>query len=539
MKKRFLTALILIAALFVVGCTPDANAPGGGAAPGGATPGGAAPPTETQPGTGTAPEATQFQRTVTIGVSTDMPSNMPFGDPNIQTSIMTYSTFNELVRVDTSDWSVHPELAHSWEHNADSSVFTFFLRDDVVFHNGEPFTAEDVKFTFEFATNQANEGINFPIQGGALIEEIVAVDAHTVTFYLNRPVPDWLFYANAKILSAPTVERYGIMEGGVIGTGPFYFVEHVPGISWTVRRFDNYWGELPVTEEKTWVVIADASARSLSLEAGDVDVIFNVATTDIPGFKANPNVVVYQAPGINNLFLGINNSRPAGSDLRIRQAIAHAVNRDDIVGAVFEGGAVGSPAWNFISTVSQGYATVDPIPFDVEASRAILAEAGFGPNNRLTLELYVFALHLPTAEVLQHSLGQSYFDVNITEWSQSGFTANIMADGGYDLMINGSSSVGGTMNIINRFFTTTGVSNPAFFHNEWLDSRYQDAMNSATYEEMIAIYAEIQQFLAYQVPYVPLVQQYLWAVGSSGFSGAYLGNQSYTVTFANARVALN
>jgi ABC-type transport system substrate-binding protein len=138
--------------------------------------------------------------------------------------------------------------------------------------------------------------------------------------------------------------------------------------------------------------------------------------------------------------------------------------------------------------------------------------------------------------MLQHSLRQSYIDVHITEFSQSGFTATIMADGGYDLMLNQSSSVGGTMNIIQRFLTAEGNTNVAQFYSEHLEELYLQAIDAPDYEAMLHYYALIQQYIAEQVPMVPLVQQYLWAIGSANFSGAYLGNQNYTVHFTNARV---
>jgi len=393
-----------------------------------------------------------------------------------------------------------------------------------------------VKFTFEYASSTENEGIAFPIIGGAYIDEIVVEDARTVIFHLNRSTADWLFYASQKIMSAATVERDGIEIGGAIGTGPFYFAEHVPGVSWTLHRFDGYWGEPAPTEEITFVVINDAAARSLALEAGDVVAIFAPATNDIPRFQANDNFNVFRGDNLSNIFLGINMNRPEGEELQIRQAIAMGVSRDDIVVAAYEGGAVGVPSYNFINDVSPGFAQVDAFPHDLDAARALLAELGYDETNRLELTLYTFGLFMPVAEIVQHSLSQINIDVTIQEWAQSGFSANIREDGGFDLYIQQSSSVGGILNIVQRFLTAAGPSNLVGFNNPEMEALFQSAIDAGNLEDLLYYYALIQELLAYQVPVVPLVQQYLWTIGSADFFGVYLGNQNYTVDFSRSFV---
>ena len=477
-----------------------------------------------------------FRSSIRIGQSTDIPSNAPFGNSNIQTGITTNSTFSRLVNINTDDFSIEPSLATSWEANEDSTVWTFHLRDDVVFHNGAPFVAEDVRFTFEFAGSTDNDGINFPIIGSTFIDNIVVENDHTVTFYLNRSTADWLFYASQKIMSYSTVQSMGIEAGGPIGTGPFVFTNHEPGVSWTLNRFDGYWGELPVTEELVFIVINDAAARSLALEAGDVDAIFAPATVDIPRFLANDNFNVFRGDNLSNIFLGINTQRPAGSDMRIRQALAMAVNRDDLVFAVFEGGQVGAPSYNFINDVSPGFATVTAHPLDLEAAKALLAEAGYDANNRLQLQLYTFGLFMPMAEMIQFSLSLINVDVVITEWAQSGFSANIREDGGFDLYIQQTSSVGGVLNIVQRFLTAGGPSNLKGYNSPRMEELFRNAIEAGTLEDMLSYYAQIQEHLAYEVPVVPLVQQYLWTIGSANFFDVHLGNQNYTVNFSNSFV---
>jgi len=480
-----------------------------------------------------APEGATFQSHIRIAQPSDLPSNTPYGEHATQTAVLTNSTFSRLVDVDTSDFSILPALATTWESNEDSTVWTFHLRDDVQFHNGEHFTANDVKFTFEYAGSADNEGIMAAIVGAAYIDEIVVEDDYTITFYLNRSTADWLIYASQKIMSQASVERYGIDVGGSIGTGPFRFESHNPGVSWTIVRFDDYWGELPVTEQITSVVIPDAAARSLALEAGDVEAVFAPAITDIPRFLHNDDINVFRAESISTIFLAINTGRPAGEDMRVRQAIAMAVNRNDIALAAFEGGEMGVPGYNFINSVTMGHAPVDAFSLDLDAARALLSEAGYDANNRLQLELYTFALMLPIAEIIQHSLAQVDIDVHITEWAQSGFSANIREDGGFDLYVQQSSQSGGVLNIIQRFITADGDANLMQYNSPELEALFQSALDAASWDEMMYYYALIQQHIAYEVPLVPLIQQYLWVLGASNVGGINLSNQPNFVDFSN------
>lgn len=528
-KKNVLMFCVLMSLLILAGCAGKKAEPSSKGDTSGA------PVEETLNPEGEKTEDMKFKESIKIGTTNDMPSNAPYGNSNVQTAMLTNSTFSRLVEYD-EQYNILPSLAESWESNEDSSEWTFKLRQDVTFHNGEAFTAEDVKFTFEYASSADNEGIVYPLVGYDYVEEIVVVDPYTVTFKLNTSCADWLFYSAQKMMSKATIEREGIENGGCIGTGPYRFVSHDQGVSWNIERFDNYFGEKPVTKEIIFTVITDSNSRSLALESGDVDAIFDPATSDIHKFTNNPKYNVFKGDNLANVFLGLNCSRPAAADQHVRQAIAMAVNRDDIVMACYEGGLVGAPSYNFINNVSPGYKEVEAYGYDVEAAKALLKEAGYDESNRLQLSLYTFGKFMPIAELVQNNLAQANIDVNIKEWAQSSFSANIKADGGYDIYIQQTSSLGGVLNIVQRFFTSEGQSNVMRYYSDALDSLYEEALSSITMDELNLKYGEIQDFLAEDVPAIPVVQTYLWCVGTSDFYGVDLGNQNYAVDFTGCYV---
>lgn len=480
-------------------------------------------------------EETKYKSSITIATTNDLPSNMPYGNSNVQTAMLTNSTFNRLVKVNVEN-EIEPDLAESWESNEDSTVWTFHLRDDVTFHNGEPFTAEDVKFTFEYAASTENEGVTYPVTGAEYISEIVVEDPYTVTFNLKNSCADWLFYAAQKILSKTTVESEGIEAGGCIGTGPYKFVSHESGVSWTIERYDDYFGEKPVTEQIVFTVITDNSGRALALQSGDVDAAFDIAAADVVKFQDSDKYNLYQGDNLCTVFLGLNSGREACADLSVRQAIAMSINRDDIIAACYEGGTVGAPATNFINNVSPGHADVEALPYDVEGAKALLAEAGYDESNPLELNLYTFAKFIPIAEIVQADLAQAGIVVNIQEWAQSSFSSNIRKDGGYDMYVQQTSSTGGVLNIVNRFMSTGGASNVMNYSNPELDALIDEAAASKNLDELYEKYAEIQQLIAEEVPAVPIAQQYLWCAGTNDFYGVDLGNQNYSVDFSGCYV---
>lgn len=468
---------------------------------------------------------------ITIGVSSDLPSNAPYGNSSTVTAMTTNSTFNGLVTVNR-DGTATGELATSWTSNEDSTEWTFKLREGVKFHDGSDFTANDVKFTWEYASSSENDGIKWVIIGYDKINEIVVEDDYTVTFKLNCNAPDWLTYAAQKIMSEKAVKENGA-DGCKIGTGPYVFEAQDPGVSWSIVRNDAYWGELPPTEKITFSVITDASTRALALKSGDVDAIYGANSSDIVEFMADKSYNVYQFDNLANVYMGYNMNRQLGENEALRKAIAMAINRDDIVAACYEGGACAKPSYNFINDVSVGYTEVKNIPYDPEGAKALLDENGI---KDVTLVLYTFAMFIPVAEIIQANLSMIGINVDIREQAQSGFTANLRSDGQYDLFINKTSSTGGLLNILSRFFKTGSTVSCMFYANEEFDAKLAEAEACKTYDEMLAAYADLQQYIADNGPEVPLVQTYLWTIGTDKYFGADLGNQEYDVDFSYAYV---
>ena len=475
-----------------------------------------------------------YKSAIRIATTGDMPSSCPYGNSSTQTSITTNSTCNGLVTMNP-DGTAQEELAVSWETNDDSTVWTFKLREGVKFHDGSDFTSEDVKFTWEYASTTESEGINWPITGYEMVDSIETPDAYTVVFNMKQSCPDWLFYAAQKIMSKNAVDTLGAEQGASVGTGPYKMKAQETGVSWTIERFDGYWGEAPVTEEITFVVITDASARALTLRSGDVDAIFEANASDIVAFQADSNYNVYKAENSANVYLGFNCGEGSqGANEIVRRAVAMAINRTDIVNACYENGACAVESFNVINNVTPGYVDVDYIPYDIEGAAKLLKDNGL---SNVTLNLTTFAKYMSVAEMVQANLSMAGITVNIRELAQSGFTGNLKSDpSAFDMYINATSSSGGVLNIMSRFFATNASASALYYSDAQFDALLETGTQSKTYDEMIAAYGQMQDYLAETVPAVALAQTYLWCIGSSNFYGVDLGTQTYDVDFTNSCV---
>ena len=363
-------------------------------------------------------EDVTYKKEIRIGTLADLTVACRYAGTATVTTQTCNSTFNGLVALDAAG-NASPELATEWTSNEDATEWTFVLREGVKFHDGSDFTAEDVKFTWDYASTTENEGISQPISGNTLVSEVIVDDTYQVTFKLNAPSADWLNYAAQDILSKTAIETKGFDEGSSIGTGPYYFDNLESGVSWTIRRFEDYWGEKPVTEAITFVVITDASSRALSLQSGDIDAMYDGNPSDIVAFMYDDNYNVFRADNIQVVYAGFNAASEYGANKIVRQAVAMAVNRDDILMACYEGGECGTLATNFISTVATGYVDVNSYPYDPAAAKALLEENGLGG---ITLTLYTFAKYIPVAEIMQANLRDIGVTLNIQEWAQTGFT---------------------------------------------------------------------------------------------------------------------
>ena len=332
-------------------------------------------------------------------------------------SVVYTNIFEGLTRF-MGDGSVVPGLAESWEISDDGTVYTFKLREGVTFHDGTAMDAEDVKFSLDRA--MAEDSVNAQKALFAGIETVEVVDPLTVKVTLSEPNGNFLFnmaWGDAVIVAPESIET---IQTNPVGTGAFTFGDWVQGDSITLNRNPNYWGEQPALETATFKFISDPTAAFAAMMAEDVDAFDNFpAPENLPQFEADPRFQVIVGSTEGETILSTNNKKPPFDDIRVRQALAHAIDRQAIIdGAMF---GYGTPIGTHFAPHNPAYVDLTGTSnYDPKKAAELLAEAGFADGFETTLHLPPPAYARRGGEIIAAQLAEVGIKAEIinVEWAQ-------------------------------------------------------------------------------------------------------------------------
>lgn len=283
------------------------------------------------------------------------------------------------------DMELVPALATSWETLDDGKRIRFTLREGVTFHNGEPFNADAVKFTFERLLG--DEGAMGPQQANyTSIEKVEVIDGNTIDFHLGQPDPVLLTKLagyGAMIVPPKYIEEVGDAEFNIkpVGTGPFKMTSYTPKVGASLAANAEYWGGAPKLDEVDYRFISEPSTALAELQSGGVDVVIppSVPVGAIPTIEADNNLELISTAGPTVTALRFNTANGITTDENVRKALIMAVDRDAIINSILAGQA--SAIASFQGARSFGYdETMQPLPYDLETAKAMLKEAGVEPG---------------------------------------------------------------------------------------------------------------------------------------------------------------
>jgi peptide/nickel transport system substrate-binding protein len=425
-----------------------------------------------------------------------------------------------------------PALAESYQVSDDHRSYTFKLRT-ASFQNGDPVTADDVKFTFERILNEKT-GATFRAQL-SVIDAIEAVDPSTVKFTLKEPVAPFLHYValpESVIVSKKYTQDKGDLAATAMGAGPYVFKEWKKGQSITLEKFDKYYeAGTPKTPTIRFSFLADDSARVNALKAGDVDIIESLPWNVTSSIESDPNLQVVKAPGP---FMGLifnSNSKPF-ADPRVRQAVGYAIDRQAVIDTAFNGR--GYPIWGMAmpqSSIAYDAKFDNYFKYDVAKAKALLAEAGYpdGFKARM-LSTSQFAFHQQTAVVVKAELAKIGIDLelDLPDWATR---LQKNGKGDYDMLVVGTAGDINDPDFISDYYQSGDIrlnNSPGF-----TDARIDELLKAGRAElddaKRKTIYTEIQQRALDQSPLVFL----MWREQSLGASKKATGfsNLPYGLTF--------
>lgn len=299
-------------------------------------------------------------------------------------SVVYSNIFEGLTRF-MSDGSVVPGLAKSWDISDDGLIYTFHLHDGVTFHDGTTMDAEDVKFSLDRA--RADDSTNAQKGLFAGIADVTVVDPLTVTVALGAPNGSFLFnmaWGDAVIVAPESIDT---IATNPIGTGAFMFKDWVQGDHLDIVKNPDYWGTPAQIETATFHFISDPTAAFAAMMAEDIDVFSNFpAPENLPQFQADPRFQVMVGNTEGETILAMNNKMPPFDNKLVREAVAHAIDRQAIIDGAMYG--VGTPIGTHFAPHNPDYVDLTALSnFDPEKSRKLLAEAGLPDGFTTTLKL--------------------------------------------------------------------------------------------------------------------------------------------------------
>jgi len=406
---------------------------------------------------------------------------------------------------------VQPQLAESWEI-PDPRTYVFHLRHGVKFHDGRALTSRDVKWTFDSLL----QGKIRSTKSAAYqyVDGVEAQDDYTVVFHLKEPFATLLWNLSDGAIGIVPYGSGEEMAAHPIGSGPFRFVSAEQDKEVVIERNDTYWGEKPHLQRVRFAVVPDTTTRALELRKGSADVAISALTGDlVVALEREPNLEILRGPGTILSYLALNVRDPVLRDVRVRQALACAIDRQPIIHYLLRDFA--RPAYSLLPPESWAY---DPdIPrydYDPQRARRLLDQTGYpavnGVRFHLTMKTSTEESTRLLAAVLQQQLREVGVELDIRTFEFATFFADVTR-GAYQ--VHSLRWVGGNEDpdIFEYVFHSSKISphgaNRTFYANPRVDVLIDRARSEPDEKTRKALYGEIQEILAEELPYIDLWYQ--------------------------------
>jgi ABC-type transport system substrate-binding protein len=431
-------------------------------------------------------------------------------NPAEQVDRMIYENlvrFNEKMQLE-------PALAEMWTQSADGLAWTFKLRKGVKFHDGTPFDAKAVKHFFDRVLGDEKPfkaSLYTPFVQGAEV-----VDDATVRVVLKQPFAPFLFrlaHSAGGIVSPAAHQKWGKdLTLHPAGTGPFKFVEWVKGDRVVLERNDGYWGGRPNLDRVVVKTVREDAARVLMLESGDADLILNIPPEDIPRLRKDTRFAVESIATARALYLVINTKKKPLDDLRVRQALNHAVNREAIVKELFQNNAEALPG--IVAPLQNGYVKLPGYGYDPKKAKELLAQAG---QASLKLRLWSpkgrYVKDYELAQAVQQDLAAVGVEAALStmEWGAYLAATKTPADQtDRELFLLGwSPSTGeahwGTFPLLHSSQQAPKGDNRGFFVSPALDAAIDKATLAKSEQARLGALREVQEIVIKEAPAVFLI----------------------------------
>ncbi|HEV2055748.1 MAG TPA: ABC transporter substrate-binding protein [Methylomirabilota bacterium] len=402
-----------------------------------------------------------------------------------------------------------PSLAESWTTSRDGLVYEFALRKGVTFHNGDPVTAEDVKFSFERYRGSSAKALH------ERVARVEVVDAHRARFILKAPWPDFLtFYATpatgaAWIVPKRYVERVGDdgFKRAPVGAGPYKLVSFSPGIELVLEANESYWRKVPSVKRLVFRAVPDESTRLAMLKRGEADFAYSIRGALAQELARTPGLTLKPVAGTFTEWLTFTeqwNPKSPWHDQRVRLAASLAINRKEINNAEYLGHGRLSA-----SIIPRDFAFAWPAPaypYDPERARRLLAEAGY-PRGFDAVEVATDNTYAPVGEAVVNDLQAVGIRTRLRVLERAAYL-NTDSEKGFKHMVRvGSAAAGNAATRIEAFVISGGIRSYGGYPD--IDGLYREQAREMDAKKREAILHRIQQLVHEKVMFAPIVEPVL------------------------------
>ncbi len=454
----------------------------------------------------------EIRDTLTIAIGAEPESLDPVRMTSAPAATVGEHVVERLIYME-EDGSLEPMLATSWSANEDSTVWTFQIREGVTFHDGEPLNAEAVRKNLaRFVDPDVGAAYAFLLGS---VQEIEATDEYTLELRLAQPFAPILSHLSHSFIGIVSPRQIEGLDPGdtfenPVGTGPYVMDRWSRGDSIRLTVNEEYWGDTPEIPVLVFNFIPEESARIVALETGEADAIMAVPPQDVVRLGADPDIDIVFQTSVRTIYVGFNNLREPFTDVRVRRALNHAIDKQAIVDSIFEGSAFVADA-PVVDAVF-GHTSVGPYEYDPDRARELLAEAGFADGLEMTLHHPTgrYPLDATVAAAVQSMLAEVGVDARLEtrEWSAYlQFTAQPPDQAEYDSYLLGWGTVTldsdyGLYALLHSRQWNPDGNNRGFYKNERVDELLDAARVETNPDSRREMYHEAIELIWDDAPWI-------------------------------------
>ncbi len=431
-------------------------------------------------------------------------------DPQKTSGTLTFqvdkSIFDTLVEPD-KDGKIVPALAEKWEVSSDALTWTFTLRKGVVFHNGDKLTSADVKATFERILDKKTASPKAKEFGA--IEKIETPDDYTVVFKLKQKFAPFLASLASgwgAILPKSLIDKGHDFASHPVGTGPYSLEEWVRDSKIVLKKNPNYWMKgHPKISTVVINIIPEPSVAIQGMLSGDLDIAFRISKEDIPTLEKDPNIKIEKNLSALILVMSLNCSRPFLNDLRVRQAINYAIDKQKVLDIAYGGGKIIGTFMDYSNPYYKDFTSL--YPYNPEKAKQLLKEAGVTKDHEFQLALpQNYAPHVKAGEIYQEMLTKVGMNVKIKLVDWSTWISQVYRQSKFDMTVIGHTGKLDPNGTLGGY----GKGKYVQWKNEECAKLIDQAKVTIGFKARKALYDKALEIMAKEVPFVYLGSPYVY-----------------------------